>query len=1179
MAANGERRWEARPVSAAALRTAVFVAPIVASMAYVYVASHVVPKPAERPFFIAWWLGLSATATLVVIGIDKVTRRLLPLAALFKLSLVFPDRAPSRFGTAMRTGTVETLEERLTGAHEEHAIETPTEAAERLLRLVAALDRHDRITRGHSERVRAYTRMIGEELHLSDHDLDLLNWAALLHDVGKLSIPYEILNKPGKPTPEEWEVLRRHPVYGAEYVAPLREWLGEWAAAVTQHHERWDGKGYPAGLAGEEISFAGRIVAVADVFDVITSARSYKEAFGPASGRAEIADCAGTQFDPRIVRALLNVSLGRLRFAMGPLSWLANAPILGRLPLTPAVSTIASSAAAVAAVATAGLAAAGHHHQQEAAAAVPPVHARPPAHVAPPAVVRHARPRLKPKPKPHHVVAPAPERPPQLGRDQARTLEDTPVTVAVLANDSDPDGRPLRLVGAYGATSGSVQVGMSSVEFTPLHDYSGRAAFAYVVTDGRFTRRMTALVEVVPVDDPPQAFPDAASTTQNQAVVVNAAANDTDPEDDPLAVSAVGDPTHGAASVVEGKVRFEPPHDFTGTSTMAYTVSDGHGGTADGSIEVAVEPVNTPPSFAGGPNQTVTEDAGPQTTAWATHITAGPAPDGDQLVKFTTSTDNADLFAPGAAPHVAANGTLTYTPADDANGTATVTVRAHDDGGGDDTSLSRSFTITVTPVNDPPRFTPGPPESAAEDSGAHTFATWATAISAGPPDEASQSVHFDVSTTNGALFSAAPAIAPSGALTFAAAPDANGSATVTVRAIDNGGTADGGVDTGAPVTFTVDVTQIGDPPVANDDNATMLENGAGVDFDVLANDTDADGATLAVVSYDASTLDGTLVPLGGGRFTYVPSGSFSGQDTFTYTAGDGIGGTASAHVTITVVSEPDSPIASDDAYVTQMSTPLGIASPGLLANDSDDDGDSLTVQSTAVSGPAHGGIALATDGSFGYAPTAGYVGTDSFDYKVVDGTGRSDVATVTISVLSGPPTSLVLYLGTAGLSTNVWNMGSAFPPAATPVPDYDGDGKPGLFIQHGNGQASDNNPQHWQEWVYAPPAALTLNGPVNLDLWAGVQAFQSNRDVEPDAYLYDCAAGGASCTMISSGTVYIKDWQNGALTWTHHTVPVGSVAHTIPAGHELRIRVLLKRHDLYVAFTAAFPTALTLTLG
>ena len=146
---------------------------------------------------------------------------------------------------------------------------------------------------------RAYSRMIGEELNLVPDDLDRLQWAGLLHDVGKLFVPGEILNKPGALTDEEFEIIKQHPGWGAQLCEPLRGWLGDWVDAVGQHHERWDGRGYPSGIAGEEISLAARIVAVADVYDVITSVRSYKPAEGAVDGRAELARCAGTQFDPK----------------------------------------------------------------------------------------------------------------------------------------------------------------------------------------------------------------------------------------------------------------------------------------------------------------------------------------------------------------------------------------------------------------------------------------------------------------------------------------------------------------------------------------------------------------------------------------------------------------------------------------------------------------------------------------------------------------------------------------------------------------------------------------------------------------------------------------------------------------------------------------------------------------
>ena len=317
----------------------------------------------------------------MLVVVDRVFRKLLPLAALLKLSLVFPDEAPSRFKIALRSGSVEDLAGRIAATKSAAEAATPSEAAARLLELVAALNIHDRLTRGHCERVRAYSVMIGEELGLSSAELDLLNWAALLHDVGKLEVPGEILTKDGRPTDDEWEVLRRHPLLGTDLVAPMREWLGKWTDAVGYHHERWDGQGYPHGLAGEDIPLAGRIVAVADVFDVITSARSYKQASAAEDGRKEIANCAGSQFDPHVVRAFLAVSLGRMRFVMGPLSWLAHAPLLGRLPLTPGLGTLAGALSVAATSAVGGLVA------PPAAPAV--VKAPPVAHVSRPAPRAH----------------------------------------------------------------------------------------------------------------------------------------------------------------------------------------------------------------------------------------------------------------------------------------------------------------------------------------------------------------------------------------------------------------------------------------------------------------------------------------------------------------------------------------------------------------------------------------------------------------------------------------------------------------------------------------------------------------------------------------------------------------------------------------------------------------------
>lgn len=351
--------WATRPVLSLSIRAAVLLAPATLAIVVSVAVSHVVSAPSSLGMRLLWLLGLGALSTALLVVADRQLRRLLPLAALLRLSLVFPDKAPSRFGAAMRMGSTRRLEERLTQARKAEAGESVNEAAVRLVELATALTTHDRRTRGHSERVRAYAALLGEELHLSAADRNALQWAALLHDIGKLFVPAEILNKRGAPTPEEWDIIRAHPAHARELLAPVAEWLGPFAAAAWEHHERWDGTGYPAGIAGAEISLAGRIVAVADAYEVITAARSYKKPLPAAEARAELTRCAGAHFDPTVVRALLTVSTGRLRKVMGPVTWIAQLPFLGwsapaALPLTTAaIARTVLIAATVTAVAPA----------------------------------------------------------------------------------------------------------------------------------------------------------------------------------------------------------------------------------------------------------------------------------------------------------------------------------------------------------------------------------------------------------------------------------------------------------------------------------------------------------------------------------------------------------------------------------------------------------------------------------------------------------------------------------------------------------------------------------------------------------------------------------------------------------------------------------------------------------
>ncbi|MEU7058367.1 HD-GYP domain-containing protein [Streptomyces sp. NPDC046197] len=169
--------------------------------------------------------------------------------------------------------------------------------------LVQAVDIKDGYTRGHSERVGQASMMIARELGMGDDRVEVLRFAGILHDVGKLGVPTRLLRKDGPLTPEERRVIELHPEYGHEMVRGI-SFLGEARAAILHHHERLDGSGYPYGLMGSQIPECARVVAVADAFDAMTSTRSYRRARPVEAALEELQRCAGAQFDPRMVTAL-----------------------------------------------------------------------------------------------------------------------------------------------------------------------------------------------------------------------------------------------------------------------------------------------------------------------------------------------------------------------------------------------------------------------------------------------------------------------------------------------------------------------------------------------------------------------------------------------------------------------------------------------------------------------------------------------------------------------------------------------------------------------------------------------------------------------------------------------------------------------------------------------------------
>jgi putative nucleotidyltransferase with HDIG domain len=167
-----------------------------------------------------------------------------------------------------------------------------------------ALELRDAETEGHSRRVTDLTLQLARHMGLSDDDLVHIRRGAILHDIGKMAIPDRILLKPGPLTAEEWEIMRKHPTYAYEWLAPIR-YLRPALDIPHYHHERWDGSGYPRGLRGQQIPLSARIFAVVDVWDALCSDRPYRAAWPYEKVRAHLRQQSGVHFDPQIVEIFL----------------------------------------------------------------------------------------------------------------------------------------------------------------------------------------------------------------------------------------------------------------------------------------------------------------------------------------------------------------------------------------------------------------------------------------------------------------------------------------------------------------------------------------------------------------------------------------------------------------------------------------------------------------------------------------------------------------------------------------------------------------------------------------------------------------------------------------------------------------------------------------------------------
>ncbi len=871
-ARKDDRTWASHPVRAAAIRVLAFVIPLVVSMLVGLAVSRTVAPPESLGGWVLWWALVLGASTAGLYGADRLARRLLPLATLMRLSMLFPDHAPSRIKVARRVAGSRAIVAEVQRHGHAGVAGDRQQAAETILALVGALGDYDSRTRGHSERTQLFVTLLADELKLSKEDKGRLMWAALVHDIGKLKVPHEVLNKPGRPSMEEWEVLQSHPHQGAVICEPLKQWLGEWWYAIEQHHERYDGGGYPRGLAGAEISYGARIVSVADSYEVMTASRPYKKPMPALAAREELTRNAGTQFDPDVVRAFLNISLGRMHRAAGPLAWLFQVLAVRPGPIgSQILGGVVSAAGATAAVVGLQLGATADDTpvRPERPAAANPVERptpttdapsprrdaptqtpqpprRPTADVLPVAVPPSAEPSAAPSAAPTRDATAEPPAPPAPERGGNRAPQSAPLSrvtdedggglaVDLLAEASDADGDALTVTSLSAASHGTVvDRGDGRIRYTPERDFHGTEGFVYTVVDGQGGESEGRLTVVVrPTPDAPSATPDTAWTIEDSGGVTLALLdNDTDADGDVLSVASVTGARNGSVTAGSGGVwSYRPGRDFAGVEQLTYRVVDPSGLRDTGTVTVTVVEVNDPPTAR---DDTLAVDEDAASTAVDVLANDSSAPDTGEtlgLVAGSLGVPAHGTATSGTGPQA---GTVLYTPDPDYQGFDSFTYEVEDGRGG---RAAATVFVAVATVNDPPVANA---DAATLDE--DTVAVVDVLANDGTGPDAGETLTIAA----GSVTTPANGTAVIGTgvnadrVVYTPNPNFAGPDSFDYDVSDG----NGGFDT---ATVTVTVREVNDPPQAVADTQTILEDDPTVTVAVLVNDTDADADTLSLV--------------------------------------------------------------------------------------------------------------------------------------------------------------------------------------------------------------------------------------------------------------------------------------------------------------------------------------------
>lgn len=503
------------------------------------------------------------------------------------------------------------------------------------------------------------------------------------------------------------------------------------------------------------------------------------------------------------------------------------------------------------------------------------------------------------------------------------------------------------------------------------------------------------VLPVLGLNIPPVCSPDTYIVTQDTPFngTPGVLANDLDLDGDTLHAVLVTNPLNGSLTLNDnGTFTYTPASGFFGVDTFTYRANDGQANSLlPGVVTLIVNPLPNSPPVANDDVFNMAEDAilnlslGTPLFGVLANDTDADIPDLLELLNLGEATLLANLVSTtqyGTLTFLP-TGTFIYTPGENFHGIDTFTYQASD---GLSLSNVATATINVGSLNDAP-ISVLDVYGTDEDTPLNVAAA---GVLANDLDLDGDSLTAAIVSTpvNGSV-----TLNPNGSFVYTPNPNFNGIDTFTYQASD-------GTESGLATLVTIVVNPVHDTPVAVDDFYSIDEDAllpVLVAAGVLNNDVDADGLVLTAAVV-AAPQHGSLIFLPTGAFTYVPDPNFNGTDSFTYQAADLTSNSNIATVTITVNGVNDEPVAGNDSYNTNEDQALVITAGGVLANDSDIEGNLLTA--VLVDQPLHGSLALDASGSFTYTPFANYFGADSFTYLAVDGLAESIVATVNLTVNS-----------------------------------------------------------------------------------------------------------------------------------------------------------------------------------